>query len=116
MKRICIIYTGGTIPGIMPEAFMRTVDSALDRHVTENGDMLKLIAAPSLPHRILTEEEAKRVSEIQPALASAVDVGIARFVTGEEALTDETWQAWQDSLTALGADEMVEIFTGVIAR
>lgn len=111
-----IVYTGGTIPGIMPDAFMRTVDSELDRHVTLNCDALAMIAEPSLPYRIPSQEEADRIAEIQPQLAEAVDVGIARFVTGEVELTDENWQAYLDNLAALGADEMVEIFTGIIAR
>ena len=111
-----IIYTGGTIPGVMPSEFMRQVDSELDRHVTLNSDALKAIAVPSLPYRIPSDAEIKRLGEIQPALAEAVDVGIARFATGEVELTDETWQAYQDSLTALGADELTEIFNGIIAR
>lgn len=111
-----IVYTATTIPGIMPEEFMRNVDSSLDRHVLANSDALKTVATQSLPARILTDEEAERVSELQAVLGEAVDVGIAKFVTGEEEITDETWQAYLDSLTALGADELVEIFTGVVAR
>lgn len=111
-----IIYTSSTIPGLVPDAFMRGVDSELDRHVIANSDALKTVATQPLPVRMLTDAEAARVSELQGALGTAVDVGIARFVTGEEALTDETWQAYQDELTALGADELVEIFAGVVAR
>ena len=66
--------------------------------------------------RILTDEEAARVSELQSALGEAVDVGIARFVTGEVPLDDESWQAYQEQLTSLGADELTAIFTDVIAR
>lgn len=111
-----IIYTGGTIPGRMPTAFMNTVDSQLDRHVTANCGLLEAIAQPSLPNRMLTDAEAVRISEIQPLLAAEVDMGIARFVSGEVELNDANWQAWQDKLTELGADELITIFTGVIAR
>lgn len=111
-----IIYTAGTIPGIMPSDFMRNVDSELDRHVIANSDALKQVATQPLPVRILTDEEAARVSELQSALGEAVDVGIARFVTGEVPLDDESWQAYQEQLTSLGADELTAIFTDVIAR
>lgn len=111
-----IIYTSGTMPGLVPAAFMHRADSELDRHVTANSDALQVISTRPLPARILTDEEEARVNVLQDALGTAVDVGIARFVTGEVELNDETWQAYQDELTSLGADELVEIFAQIVKR
>lgn len=111
-----IVYTGGTIPGLVPATFMKQADSDVDRHVTEQSAQLREISTQALPLRILTREESARVYEIQSVLGKEVDEGLARFITGEDALTKESWAAFVDGLEALGTAELIGIFEAALAR
>ena len=41
-----------------------------------------------------------------------MDEGIARFVTGEQDLSDENYDAWLEQLKAAGSDELTSLFAG----
>lgn len=111
-----IIYTSGTLPGLMPETFMKNVNSDLDRHVQGQSSMLREISIRPLDAYVLTTEEKTQIDDLQQTLGKALDMGIAQFATGERELTPESWATFVDGLRALGSAELCELFEQVLAR
>ncbi len=107
-----IIYTGVTMPGIAPSAFLARVDSDIDRHILGSMHDVRAVSEQVSPAYFLGEEAQARASEILVTLGRAVDEGIARFATGEVELTDDNWNAWLESLRDAGSEELVALFNG----
>ena len=51
-----------------------------------------------------------RADELAAVIGALVDRGSARFATGEEALTDESYAAWLETLRAAGSGELTALF------
>ena len=107
-----LMYTGGTMPGLTPSEFLLQVDSEIDVHVLEADLRVKAVAERvTLPYALGSEAQA-RASELALTLGRLVDEGIARFATGETALTDENYEAWLSELREAGSGELVALFAG----
>ena len=104
------MYTGTTMPGITPGAFMRSIDSEADRYVLEQSLAVRPMSEMVTQPYALGREEQKRANALAAELTELVDEGIGRFVTGEKELNDENYQAWLDSLHAAGSGELLTMF------
>lgn len=105
-----LMYTGSTMPGLSPSAFMRSVDSEVDRYVLEQG----LAAEPycemvTRPYALSGEAE-ERAEALAHTLTELVDEGIGRFATGEVELNDENYEAWLQTLRDAGSGELLALF------
>ena len=108
-----LMYTGVTMPGLVPTEFLAKVDSVEDRYIMAACEpVLAAAKQVTLPYA-LSEEKQARANELAAVLVPMVDKGIARFATGETPLDDEHWNAWLSELAAAGSAELAEIFDSV---
>jgi len=105
-----LMYTGSTMPGIVPNDFLAGVNSEPDRHVIAENLRVREVTQQVTPSYALSAEDQARANEIALQLNALVDTGIARFATGEEALDDEHWEAWLAQLRDAGSQEMIALF------
>ena len=108
-----LMYTGATMPGIVPNAFLAQVDSAPDRHVIAQNARVSAVAQLVTRAYALDVKTQERAGFLAAVLGGLVDKGIARFATGEVELNDETYAAWLSELQAAGSAELTEIFNQV---
>lgn len=117
-----LMYTGGTMPGRAPSAFLQKVDSEADVHVLQAAQKARAVSERVTNAYCLGERERARADELAVTLGELVDRGIARFATGETGLTlgedgrlhvtQESYDAWLAELRAAGSDELVALFQG----
>ena len=108
-----IMYTGTTMPGLVPDAFLQKVDSEADRHIFAQSAKVKAYATQVTPAYALDDASQQRADELAAVLGGMVDRGIAQFATGEIPLDDEHWNAWLAQLREAGSAELAEIFNTV---
>lgn len=107
------MYTGSTMPGYVPNAFLSKVDSAPDKHVIEQNARVSAVAQQvTLPYALSEDAQAK-ANALAAELGALVDEGIARFVTGETPLDDATYAAWLEELKTAGSAELADIFNQI---
>ena len=107
-----LIYTGTAAPGLYPSDFVEHVDSAPDKHVfAENARVLEAAERVTQPY-CLTQADQAKADALAAKLGGMVDMGIARFATGEIELNDETYAAWLAELQTAGSGELVKLFVG----
>ena len=64
----------------------------------------------------LTSEESTRYNALATDVVTTMQEHMTKFMTGDEALTEESWQSFQDTLKSLGMDEMQEIVQAAFDR
>ena len=57
----------------------------------------------------LSSEENTRYNALATDVVTTMQEHMTKFMTGDEELTEESWQDFQDTLKSLGMDEMQEI-------
>ena len=110
VRATTIMYTGEIAPGIVPNDFLKSADSEIDRYVLDRNAQVQAFAERvTLPYALGARDQA-RADELAAQIGSLVDVGIARFITGELDLSDENWNEWIASLQAAGSGELTALF------
>ena len=104
-----IIYTGETLPGLVPSDFMHRVDNEQDRHVLDASQKALAFAERVVEPYALGESVRAQANALAAVIGAEVDMGIARFVTGELEMTDENWDAWLAALSEAGSGELVAL-------
>lgn len=105
-----LMYTGTVMPGLYPADFVHRVDSALDRHVFSASERVRAVSERVTQPFCLSDADQARANELAAVIGGKVDVGIARFATGEVELTDESYAAWLAELHEAGSEELAELF------
>ena len=105
-----LMYTGAAMPGLLPQRFhiqgRQSGRSACSR--AERARPRRQRAGH--PAHALSLERQQRANELTAVLGGLVDRGVARFVTGEIELNDETYAAWLSELKAAGSGELVAMY------
>ncbi|MGI6107293.1 MAG: extracellular solute-binding protein [Lachnospiraceae bacterium] len=68
----------------------------------------------TIPRVLMTTDELSRLAQIQPPISDIVDRYINVWV--QSGVTDDSWQAYLDELSAAGVDELVSIYQGAVDR
>lgn len=105
-----LMYTGTAMPGLYPSDFVEHVDSEPDKHVFASNTRVHAVAERVTQPYCLKADDQAKADELAAVLGEMVDVGIARFATGEVELSDETYAAWLEELKAAGSAELVALF------
>ena len=105
-----LIYTGESVPGAYPYAFIERVDSDVDNHVFAANERVREVSERVTLAYALAREDQARADALAAQIGGLVDKGIARFVTGEVELSDETYAAWIAELQAAGSGELTALF------
>lgn len=107
-----LMYTGEAMPGLYPSDFIARVDSPIDRHVFEASERVRAVSERVTQPYCLSAADQARADELAAQIGDLVDRGIARFATGEVALTDEAYDAWLAELREAGSEELTALFQG----
>ena len=87
---------GGAAPGIIEADFqLNYMDESTRRLVAE---------------MYLTAEDEARIAELQTRIAPYTEQQLAAFVTGDIALSDENWEAFQKGLQDRGLQDMMDLW------
>lgn len=102
--------SGISMPGYASIPFQQKIDDAATAHVV--NELLRLKRFDSLPYPMvyLTQAQQTRLSELIWDIGKYAEQQMVWFVTGDVALTDETWADFCAQVNALGMGEMVSIF------
>ena len=68
------------------------------------------------PHYDLTDDEKSRIAALQEVIGYEVDMQTARWVLGEDPLTDESWDQFRDTIEKGGLQEFLSIWQEVYNR
>ena len=112
IRRTVVMNTGTKMPGLYPASFVSKVSSREDRWLSEENQRVKLSVISSESAEILLPSNPKRASSLISSIIRLTDEGTAEFITGEKALTNESWQQWLLELKAAGSEELIEAFGG----
>ena len=96
------------MPGLVPSEFVERINSPADRWIFSQSEKVREKTVPI--GSFLRDEQRKKANELVTILGEKVDTGIARFVSGEVELTDETWQNWIKSLHESNSSELTDLF------
>lgn len=108
-----LMYTGACMPGLYPSDFVERLDSELDQHVFAANERVCAVSERVTQPYSLSAADQARADELAAAVTRLVDVGIARFATGEAELTDESYNAWLAEIKTAGGDELAALFQNV---
>ena len=104
------ISEGGTAPGLTDAAFQEKYADSNTRRSIEQLSLLKQYSRQPYPYVTLSEEDERRIAEIQKDLSSYAEPAMARFVTGDIELTDDTWSDFCRTAEEKGLTEMIGIW------
>lgn len=106
-----IIADESRMPGLEPAGFMRSSEIQAENYVRKQMDIIRPYLVEPYPVTWPTDANREsRIASLQAELAVCIDTAIANFAMGKTDLTDENWQAFQDELRALGANEFIELW------
>ncbi len=108
-----LIMSGTTPPGISADEFeLSFSDEYLTSLIKERSRLNEYCVRP-FPHYDLTDAQKERVAALQAVLGYEVDMQIARWVLGEDQLTDESWDHFRSVLEEGGLQEFLSIWQEV---
>ncbi len=107
------ITSGGEIPGYSAEEFQSLYNDAGLKVMLEALQSFNSHCVLPFPFLYLTREESSRISSLQGGLGYLVDMQIARWVLGEEEISDESVSAFKSSLKEAGLDEFLALWQGI---
>lgn len=103
-------------PGILRDADQET-DTRFWDFITEQTELnFEPYASVAFPPAGLTLEEAARISIIETDLETFLIEAEARFITGVDPITDESWADFQATLESMNIQELVDLYQGVYDR
>ena len=98
-------------PGLEPVSFMRSTQVEEENYVRAQLDILRPYLAEAFPITWPTSaEREERIAALQADLSTCIDTAIANFAMGKTVLNDATWQAFEEELYALGAEEFISLW------
>ncbi len=101
---------GGMTPGLTEAAFQLKYRDETTRKSISQLAALKEFCVQPYPLVMLSTEDESRLAELQMELSRYAERAMARFVTGDVALTDENWAEFCRTVEEKGLTEMMEIW------
>lgn len=110
------IADGGAIPGYVPPSYQLSFDDESTHRQIESMAAVAEIAREAVPSAYLTAEESARLASLWAPIMEYAETQMTWFVTGDAALTDETWNTFCAKLDELGMPEVVAVWQQVMDR
>ncbi len=118
------MYRGGTLieggaenPGILAGEFQQRMSGGeMVKNILEKQAQFAAFAVMPFPYYTLTAEEAAQVAPMQEELGYYVDMQLARWVLGEEEISDETFASFEQKLNELGLPAFLSFWQGILDR
>ena len=112
-----LIDGGGTYPGILADEFQRRYgDSQILSAVLARQDQMKDVAKLPFPYYSLTGSEQEKIDALQQQIGYYVDMQLARWVLGEEEISDAAFEAFETHLNELGLQDFMAFWQEVLDR
>ena len=108
------LYSTGNMPWLFPIDFHNRFGEDGVRRISDELQKLRLYLKTPVPFPSLTPEERERVMSMQDELGVFVDEGFARFVLGQDTLTDEGVELFRQGLLERGASEMIVFWQDIL--
>ena len=110
-----LIDGGGTLPGILAADFQRRFGTEpYIRMLLDAQDDFNQYTVMPFPYCALTDAQLEKVSGMQQEIGYYVDMQIARWVLGEEEITDETFAAFETTLNEKGLPAFLQFWQDVL--
>ena len=107
------VYDSGNMPWLFPYDFYNAYTEENVRHINAELEKLESSIVRPFPTYTLTAEQSAYVSNLQNQLGVYVDEALARFVLGQEPLTQEAFDLFREGLRELGMDDMIAFWQGI---
>lgn len=110
----CTIADGGQLPGLVSTEFQLAFDHA------ESHRMLNELAAVyehqvlPMPVVYLSAEAQQQIDAVHLPIMRYAEAAMARFVTGDIPLNDDTWAAFCQEVDALGINTLISLWQEAI--
>ncbi|NLD35159.1 MAG: extracellular solute-binding protein [Clostridiales bacterium] len=108
------IMTGAVPPGVSNDAFQRRYAEKMVRDLSEQIDRVSAVSKDPFPPFSLTAAQEAEIAPLQGVIGRYVDESIARWVTGEWAVTDEQFAAFEAELETLGLQSFMAFWQRVL--
>ena len=109
-----LLSSGSAYPGYDTPDFQNRYYDQTVATISGQLEAINAVAVRPFPFVALTEEQSARIAPLQSALGRLVDESIARWVTGEIPISDETFADFERQLRAAGLDEFMAIWQDVL--
>ena len=110
------ITEGASMPLLLTDDYELNFDDETTRNAVKQLSELRTYAVEPYPLVYLTEEETAVISSIWPDIATLCETGLTWFVTGDVAISDETWADFQTQIAESGMDRIISIFETALER
>ncbi len=112
-----LIEGGAENPGILSLDFQRRMSgSDMVRNILDAQVAFDQYAVLPFPYYTLTREQEQEIAPLQERIGSLVDLSIARWVLGEEEITDASFAAFEEQLNAEGLQEFLRFWQDVLDK
>ena len=104
-------------PGISTGEFERLMSGSamVTRILDQQRDFHQYVKMP-FPYYTLTKAQSETIAPLQKELGYYVDMQIARWVLGEEEISDESFTAFQEKLMELGLNDFLAFWQDILNR
>lgn len=110
------IASGAMMPGYTPVEYQSNYDDPQTRRAVEMLVQLNSYSRHPYPSVNLTDDARSRLNAIWGKLGDYCEVSMARFVTGDYKLNDETWFSFCAEAERRGLSEMVTIWQDALKK
>ena len=102
-------------PGVSTGEFERRMSgSAMVTNILDQQRAFREFVQMPFPYYTLSREQAETVAPMQEKLGYCVDMQIARWVLGEEEISDESFAAFEKELRELGLEGFLAFWQDVL--
>ena len=109
-----LLSSGSSYPCYASEEFQRRYHDHTVAQLSDEIETVCAVARRPFPYFTLTEEQSARIAPLQSAIGRLVDESIGRWVTGETAISDESFAAFEQQLKDAGLDEFMAFWQNIL--
>ena len=109
-----LIVSGSTPPGASCDEFQTHYNDSSVAELSKQLIELNQIATRPFPYYDLTDEQIAEITPLQNEIGYYVDMQIARWVLGEEEISDESFAAFEETLQEKGLDQFMTFWQNIL--
>ena len=109
-----LLSSGTAYPCYATEDFQRRYTDGSVARLSKELEKVTAVARRPFPYYTLTEEQAAAVAPLQNALGRLVDEQMARWVLGEDEITDDSFAAFEQALRDAGLEQFMTFWQSVL--
>ena len=110
-----LIEGGAEGPGVMAGDFQSQISGgAMVKTILEKQEQFSEYVQMPFPYYTLTEDQEKQIAPLQAEIGYYVDMQLARWVLGEEEITDESFLSFEQHLNELGLERFLAFWQDIL--